>query len=577
MTQPGPGLNDWRRAYLQVQRVTDRQILELLRQATRQINADIKRAQKLGAGTVSEGIRIQQMRMIRDGILARQAELYRKLGEVIAARRLEAARRASSLGSDLDDLLLQLGKRGAEAAALREALTRGLTTQTVEAAVVRMTQSRFPLSERIYRSRLWADGVIDRRITSALARGLTAREFAAEAEGWFNPNTPGGARYAAMRLARTEINNAYHAIAVNQAAGKPWVTGMKWHLSGSHPRADRCDELANQDRFNLGAGVFPPRDVPAKPHPQCLCVVTPVVMDEDEFLDQLVSGRFDQHLGVAGEPKLPPGRVSSVPSRPARTTRPKTTKTPEQREREALQRSAAKHAKGTVKLPTGPGTEAPRTKITGELVAQSKVTPRSMLRLRRVEADRYGTPYGRAWSAENGKNTGALYRYTGSLRDVNISPAIFDDLASYEAGFTHTPVPRGLAGHPWHVPSDRPGLPSVIAHEYGHHLDALITRSTGNFSESIADQFFPALSRALGIADQPLRQTWSKTVTWQSFDDWVKSHKTRIASRVSQYGATNGREIIAEIWCEYTTAKSPRPWIIEIGRLLQRLAEEASR
>lgn len=251
---------------------------------------EIERREVIGIGAQ---VREEQLRLIQRNLLREQAAIFRRTGDIIRARRLEAAARAIQLGSAVDTALLDAVGRTGQARALRTAALEGLD-HTVEVALTRMGQSAVPLSERIYRTRVWMDGRVQNMINSALTRGLSAREFAAEARDWFNPNTPGGVRYASMRLARTEINNAFHAVSVNHSAEKPWVEGMKWHLSRSHPKADVCDEYAKGGRN--GDGVFAIRDVPRKPHPQCFCYVTPETPSEDEFLDNLVAGNYDSYL-----------------------------------------------------------------------------------------------------------------------------------------------------------------------------------------------------------------------------------------------------------------------------------------
>lgn len=76
----------------------------------------------------------------------------------------------------------------------------------------------------------------------------------------------------------------------------PWVEGMKWNLSESHPRPDPCDDFAKEDHDDLGPGIFKPGNVPPKPHPQCFCYVTAVMLDDEAFLDRLVEGRYDRFL-----------------------------------------------------------------------------------------------------------------------------------------------------------------------------------------------------------------------------------------------------------------------------------------
>jgi hypothetical protein len=100
--------------------------------------------------------------------------------------------------------------------------------------------------------------------------------------------------YAAMRLGRTELNNAFHTTTRNHWAATPFVPYMKWSLSGSHPRPDICNGYAEDTHVRNGeAGVFDANEVPDKPHPQCLCYVSPVTMDDDEFVQQFHAGRFD--------------------------------------------------------------------------------------------------------------------------------------------------------------------------------------------------------------------------------------------------------------------------------------------
>lgn len=323
MTSPAgvPQPGKWLTAYAKVQSVADREILAVLRVATRDIQRTIRAMEALPPGRIGEVVRLEQFRRVRAAMLREQARVFERLGNVVSARRLEAAARASTLGSEIDRLAFAAAGNVAQGDLLAEALQRGLRN-TVETAVTRMTQSQFSLSERIYKTNVWMDGRVQTKINSALARGLTAKEFAKEAEDWFSPDTPGGVRYAALRLARTEINNAFHAISVSQAAEKPWVQAMQWHLSGSHPKADECDSLAHEDRFNIGAGKFPPREVPRKPHPHCFCYVTPSVIEEDAFLDQLTSGGFDDYLNrkraAKGMPALEPlrgspGRMPGLP------------------------------------------------------------------------------------------------------------------------------------------------------------------------------------------------------------------------------------------------------------------------
>lgn len=288
-----PTARDWIKAYAKVQIATDREIAKVLKQSVRDVDKQLKKY--LGSTRTGAVVRAEQLRVVKRALLEELAKLYSEIGNIVAANQARAAAAAIQMGTKVNAILFAAAGDAALASALELGMLRGLTS-TIDIVVTRMTQSKFPLSERIYKSEVWASGVLENKINSALARGLSAQEFAKEVKDFYRPDTPGGARYASLRLARTELNNAFHAASVNNVAGAPWVEGMKWHLSRSHPKADDCDALAKEDQFKMGEGVFPVNEVPRKPHPQCFCVVTPVVVDEDEFIDSLLAGRYDDYI-----------------------------------------------------------------------------------------------------------------------------------------------------------------------------------------------------------------------------------------------------------------------------------------
>jgi hypothetical protein len=167
--------------------------------------------------------------------------------------------------------------------------------QAANAIISRRTNG-FALSDRIYRNARHGVRQAERVVERGLALQRSARQIARDVKHLYDPSVPGGQSYAAMRLARTEINNAHHETTKRLAQGKPWVTGMKWNLSGSHPRPDICNELAEKDPDGIGVGVYKPNNVPSKPHPNCFCYVTHQMVEDDEFLDRLASGSYDRWI-----------------------------------------------------------------------------------------------------------------------------------------------------------------------------------------------------------------------------------------------------------------------------------------
>ena len=149
------------------------------------------------------------------------------------------------------------------------------------------------LSPTVYRNSSYMMGKIDDIVNNGIALGQSSREIADAVVDHINPSVPGGQKYAAQRLGRTELNNAFHSTAIRSYAESPWVIGVKWHLSGSHPKPDECNTFADENHTGLGVGIFMPAEVPAKPHPQCFCYLAPVTPTPDQFMKSLLSGKYD--------------------------------------------------------------------------------------------------------------------------------------------------------------------------------------------------------------------------------------------------------------------------------------------
>lgn len=89
------------------------------------------------------------------------------------------------------------------------------------------------------------------------------------------------ARYHAIVIARTEGAEAFREGFVKRAEQMPHlVKGIRWTLSMSHPRKDICDVYATQDLYGLGPGVYPAKELPRVPHPNCLCFWQTVLHDK---------------------------------------------------------------------------------------------------------------------------------------------------------------------------------------------------------------------------------------------------------------------------------------------------------
>jgi hypothetical protein len=256
--------------YVREQRVVDAQLRRVLTAAAND-------ARRRALAITEDNLRRAQLELA-----SQQLRMWAQIGTVIE----DGIRGTAPVVADLNDvftrdLLRSLGVSPSSA------LVQGMQRAAQNSVRTYLAREHLgmTLSERVYRNGQVASGRIDRVINNALLRGASARELAADVAGLINPNTPGGVSYAAMRLGRTELNNAFHQASSDTYNANPFVEKVRWVLSGSHPHADECDDLV---------GTYVPMEVPDKPHPQCLCYTAPEVMARKDLIRRFKSGEFDE-------------------------------------------------------------------------------------------------------------------------------------------------------------------------------------------------------------------------------------------------------------------------------------------
>ncbi|HBG1633684.1 hypothetical protein KWK00_001425 [Clostridioides difficile] len=174
------------------------------------------------------------------------------------------------------------------------------TTSVVE----KLVTGNFYKDKRSLDSRIWGYSSknrkdIDRLIKVNVARGANAKTLAKGLDNYVNPVRKTEAKtlevgmnksisYQAQRLARTSITHAFVETSVQNAINNPFCIGLQWNLSSQHyirqvkwRGEDECDEYAEQNRYGLGEGVFPPEKYPI-PHPNCLCYPVQVIVPISE-------------------------------------------------------------------------------------------------------------------------------------------------------------------------------------------------------------------------------------------------------------------------------------------------------
>lgn len=264
---------------LRLMRLTDREIRAILVKADKDIQ-DRLRAMgpkpKIGAKT-----RAAQLKVRREILRS-----FLQVGDFTEAGIARAVREATKTFAKID--AANLRKIGINPTAYMKQLAEE-AEESIKLLQAKKTNG-IRLSERVYKDGLVAAGKIDEIVNVALARGSSAAEIMKSVHQFVNPDTPGGARYAAQRLARTEINNAFHETARQRYASNEFVDFVEWNLSGSHPKPDNCDKFARQVHVpGQPEGVYRAGEIPDRPHPNCLCYITPRDLDDDELMRRIAN------------------------------------------------------------------------------------------------------------------------------------------------------------------------------------------------------------------------------------------------------------------------------------------------
>lgn len=275
----GPGA-DPLKLYLRAERIAEAAIIEDLRDAMADTGRRINKLEsKHGIGAI---VRRAQLGLIRRELRIVTDQLWKSVGKKIRSAGTAVADAAAEAERVLQKILFQsVGQRESE---MLIASQRAYARRTVATYLAR-GQNGIGLSQRVYRTRSIANGYVDRAVNRVILQGGSWQDISREVKPMIDPNTKGGVSYAAKRLARTELNNAFHTTQKASAEINPFVLGLQWHLSRSHPTPDKCDEYARGHSKGKSAGIYLPSDLPTKPHPQCLCFTTNEMMDEDDFLD----------------------------------------------------------------------------------------------------------------------------------------------------------------------------------------------------------------------------------------------------------------------------------------------------
>lgn len=269
--------------YRRVQAKGERDVSAILESTAKAIQ---KRILRLGRG-VGADVRRSQLTLTLRAIRKMQRAAW--VGGVVpaVARGIDDAEKAAETAIETMTRVAYAGLPEAVA----QTLVDGLRAAAESGLKSDKARRKRELSDRVYRQAALHEGKVEEAIRQGIIANLSAKELADTVYDYVSPSAKGGASYAAMRLARTEINNAFHERQL-QGATRPGVSAVKWNLSGSHKVPDMCNVYA----VHGGNGEWKPEAVPEKPHPQCFCFLTYVTLSSDDFLKKLEDGGFDDEL-----------------------------------------------------------------------------------------------------------------------------------------------------------------------------------------------------------------------------------------------------------------------------------------
>lgn len=252
--------------------------------------------------TTGSSIKAAQLALVLRELRVAQSALWGDLG--LAARRgVEAAALKAAEAAE-GVLWRYLAKHNVDIPALRAAQVA--TAKQGIQSVLSKNANGIPLSRAVYKTQALATGQVDRRIKQGLLLGQNHEAIAKSVKDLIRPDVAGGVSYAAHRLARTEINNAYKTSQERRHADEPWVTGMRWNLSKTHPKPDVCNDYAEADDHDLGDGVYPVGQRP-RSHPNCLCYLTAESISEDDFEEAFLAGEYNTYIDQTAYGQKVPG------------------------------------------------------------------------------------------------------------------------------------------------------------------------------------------------------------------------------------------------------------------------------
>lgn len=207
-------------------------------------------------------------------------------------------------------LLAKALSDGGSGILLRARYGTGLAKSIRDAVWKKRWKDGFKLSDRVWKMNQLMNENIKHMVEDCVNQGKSAVNFAKAVEQYLEKPGPawttgikpsitgrGSVKYNALRIARTETNQAYQKAQNLSDKNSVIVKGTKWNLSSSHPTVwppsaayngypEICDYRAKHNHHGLGPGVFPPGKAPSD-HPNGLCYLTSELYQGEELVNRI--------------------------------------------------------------------------------------------------------------------------------------------------------------------------------------------------------------------------------------------------------------------------------------------------
>ena len=207
-------------------------------------------------------------------------------------------------------LLAKALSDGGSGILLRTRYGTGLAKSIRDAVWKKRWDDGFKLSDRVWKMNQLMNDNVKHMVEDCVNQGKSAVNFAKAVEQYLEKPGPawttgikpsitgrGSVKFNALRIARTETNQAYQKAQNLSDKNSVIVKGTKWNLSSSHPTVwppssayngypEICDYRAKHNHHGLGPGVFPPGKAPSD-HPNGLCYLTSELYQGEELVNRI--------------------------------------------------------------------------------------------------------------------------------------------------------------------------------------------------------------------------------------------------------------------------------------------------